>query len=63
MNNEDEENHKIRFYDKNQDNKVLKEFPYAHEKRINGLLMYCDSLISFSKDGKVIIWNIYEDFF
>lgn len=63
IDNEDEENHKIRLYDKNQDNKVLKVFPYAHEKRINGLLMYCDSLISFSKDGKVIIWNICEDFF
>ena len=48
IDNDDEENHKIRFYDKNQDNKVLKVFPYTHEKRINRLLMYCDSLISFS---------------
>ncbi len=63
IDNEDEENHKIRFYHKNQDNEFLKVFPYAHEKRINGLLMYCDSLMSFSKDGKLIIWNICEEFF
>jgi WD40 repeat protein len=58
LSDEDEENYKIRFYCKNREKfEVIYIYEFTHNALINGILNYGNSFLSFSADGRIIIWD------